>query len=125
MQALDVVKLVKDAAMQRIEQTLENNPESLQDHRLLTGGSTMDATSHILGRQMTSAIIVALLLGLLAGCAGVAQETATPAPSPQEAMPGIPNPASVFCEEQGGTVDVRTAEDGSQTGYCVFGDGSE
>jgi len=37
----------------------------------------------------------------------------------------MPNPASVFCEENGGTLDIRTAEDGSQSGFCVFPDGSE
>jgi hypothetical protein len=35
------------------------------------------------------------------------------------------NPASVYCEEQGGRLDIRTAEDGSQMGICVFEDGSE
>jgi putative hemolysin len=37
----------------------------------------------------------------------------------------VANPASVFCEEQDGTVEIRTAEDGSQQGVCVFADGSE
>lgn len=37
----------------------------------------------------------------------------------------MPNPASVFCEENGGTLEIRTAEDGSQAGICVFPDGSE
>ncbi len=37
----------------------------------------------------------------------------------------MPNPASVFCEENGGTLEIRTAEDGSQAGVCVFPDGSE
>jgi putative hemolysin len=38
----------------------------------------------------------------------------------------MPNPASVYCEEQGGTVDIRTdPETGGQVGYCVFADGSE
>ena len=37
----------------------------------------------------------------------------------------MPNPASVFCEENGGTVEIRTAEDGSQSGACIFPDGSE
>jgi hypothetical protein len=36
----------------------------------------------------------------------------------------MPNPASVFCEEQGGQVDIRT-ENGGQVGYCLFPDGSE
>jgi hypothetical protein len=35
------------------------------------------------------------------------------------------NPASVYCGEQGGTLEIRTGEDGGQTGYCVFSDGSE
>jgi uncharacterized protein len=38
---------------------------------------------------------------------------------------GMANPASVFCEEQGGTVDLRTDDDGGQVGFCVFADGSE
>ncbi|MFB0536537.1 MAG: DUF333 domain-containing protein, partial [Anaerolineae bacterium] len=37
---------------------------------------------------------------------------------------GMPNPASVFCEEQGGRVEIRAGE-GGQVGYCVFPDGSE
>lgn len=37
----------------------------------------------------------------------------------------LPNPASVYCEEQGGTLEIRTNPDGSQTGYCIFPDGSE
>jgi putative hemolysin len=30
----------------------------------------------------------------------------------------IANPASKFCITNGGTLDIRTADDGSQTGYC-------
>jgi hypothetical protein len=37
----------------------------------------------------------------------------------------MPNPASVFCEDNGGTLEIRTADDGSQRGVCVFPDGSE
>jgi putative hemolysin len=37
---------------------------------------------------------------------------------------GLANPASEYCEEQGGTVDIRDGETG-QIGYCVFPDGSE
>ncbi len=37
----------------------------------------------------------------------------------------LPNPASVFCEQQGYTLEIRTATDGSQSGVCVFPDGSE
>jgi putative hemolysin len=38
---------------------------------------------------------------------------------------GMPNPASVYCEEQGGRVEIRTATDGGQYGVCTFADGSE
>jgi len=37
----------------------------------------------------------------------------------------IPNPAAAYCEQQGYRVEIRTAEDGSQAGYCIFPDGSE
>lgn len=39
--------------------------------------------------------------------------------------PSMANPASVHCAEQGGTVDIRTDDDGGQVGYCQFDDGSE
>ncbi len=37
---------------------------------------------------------------------------------------GMANPASVFCGEQGGTLEIRTDADGGQYGVCVFADGS-
>lgn len=39
--------------------------------------------------------------------------------------PQIANPASVFCDEQGGTVEIREDAEGGQRGFCVFPDGSE
>ena len=35
---------------------------------------------------------------------------------------GLPNPASVHCEEVGGTLDIRTGPDGGQVGYCTLPD---
>jgi putative hemolysin len=37
---------------------------------------------------------------------------------------GMPNPASVYCEQNGNTLEIHTADDGSQYGVCVFPDGS-
>ncbi len=37
---------------------------------------------------------------------------------------GMPNPASVYCEQEGNTLDIHTAADGSQSGVCIFPDGS-
>jgi putative hemolysin len=36
----------------------------------------------------------------------------------------MPNPASVLCEQNGNTLEIRTASDGSQSGVCVFLDNS-
>ena len=44
--------------------------------------------------------------------------------NPTEAIIGMANPASVYCEEHGGTLDIRDADAG-QYGACVFPDGSE
>ena len=60
---------------------------------------------------------VLIMVLLLAACAEGEDIDDEPA--------GIPNPASQYCEEQGGRVDLRTNEDGSVTGYCIFEDGSE
>ena len=38
---------------------------------------------------------------------------------------GLPNPASEYCEENGGTVEIREDDSGGQVGYCIFPDGSE
>ena len=67
---------------------------------------------------MTRTIWILLLIGTLAIAACGASATATP-----EA--GLPNPASVFCGDQGYRLEIRTAADGSQQGFCIFPDGSE
>lgn len=36
----------------------------------------------------------------------------------------IPNPASVYCKQNGYKLEIQTAADGSQSGVCVFPDGS-
>jgi putative hemolysin len=37
---------------------------------------------------------------------------------------GMPNPASVHCDEEGGKLEIRD-EAGGEVGYCIFDDGSE
>jgi hypothetical protein len=48
---------------------------------------------------------------------------------PGKATPGtglnMANPASVYCQQQGYQVEIRTASDGSQYGVCIFPDRSE
>lgn len=49
-----------------------------------------------------------------------------PSESTGTVMPQVnmPNPASVYCEQNGNKHEIRTANDGSQSGTCVFPDGS-
>jgi len=37
---------------------------------------------------------------------------------------GPANPASVYCEQNGNTLEIRTAADGSQSGICIFPNGN-
>jgi len=37
----------------------------------------------------------------------------------------IANPASVYCEQNGGKIEIRTGSGGGQAGYCKFDNGSE
>ena len=62
-------------------------------------------------------------MALTACTAPQTQSTPEPAATdmPQEFMP---NPASVYCEQNGNTLEIRTAADGSQNGICIFPDGS-
>lgn len=40
-------------------------------------------------------------------------------------LPGLPNPASVYCENCGYTLQIREDEFGNQYGVCIFPDSSE
>jgi putative hemolysin len=60
-------------------------------------------------------VIACCAVVALTGCGESSDDTETQ----------TPNPASVFCEEQGGTVRIETAADGSQSGMCVLEDGTE
>lgn len=64
-----------------------------------------------------------IILLALAACTIRPAQTPEPAPTgiPQANMP---NPASVYCVENGNILEIHTAADGSQSGVCVFPDGS-
>jgi putative hemolysin len=57
-----------------------------------------------------------IILILLAACS---------APRTDSPQPDMPNPASAYCVEHGYRSEIRTAADGSQSGICIFPDGSE
>jgi putative hemolysin len=66
---------------------------------------------------------------LLTGCSLVTpQPTHAPlqeTPTTQPIAADLPNPASVFCEQQGNKLDIRPAADGNQSGICISPDGIE
>jgi putative hemolysin len=66
-----------------------------------------------------------LLLSLLIlGALAIAACGAQPTPAPTAAPPDMANPASVYCKEQGYSLEIRD-EAGGQVGYCIFPNGAE
>lgn len=57
-----------------------------------------------------------LFVGALLTVAGCTQA------SPETTPVGMPNPASVYCQQQGGRLEIREGPSG-QTGYCHLPDG--
>ncbi len=81
-----------------------------------------------------SVVILGLALTLSAaivgGCGAPSPiVTERPSPVPAESPVSTPvemaNPASVYCQEQGYTLEIRTDASGGQYGVCIFPDGSE
>lgn len=69
------------------------------------------------GRRRMSRLLVLTACVVLAACGDEA--------APVEDDGEMANPASVYCEQQGGTVEFRVDEEGGERGVCVFVDGSE
>ncbi len=57
------------------------------------------------------------------GCTKPTEVTSTPITGTGDV--NIANPASVYCEKQGYTLETRTDSEGNQYGVCIFPDGSE
>ena len=65
-----------------------------------------------------------IVLMVLTACTA-SQTQAAPEPAATDIpQAGMPNPASVYCEQNRNKLEIRTAADGSQNGICVFPDGS-
>ena len=65
-----------------------------------------------------------IILAALTACAAPQTQ-----PTPDTVATGIPqanmpNPASLYCEQNGNKLEIVTAADGSQSGICIFPDGS-
>ena len=69
-------------------------------------------------RNLTTLVAVCFIGLLMLGCAQKQQNQTVNDTT-------IANPASVFCAQNGGTLSIITAADGSQSGLCVFPNGSK
>jgi putative hemolysin len=67
---------------------------------------------------------VIILMALTACSAPQPQVTPELAAATDMPQVGMPNPASVYCTQNGNNLEIRTAADGSQNGICIFPDGS-
>jgi putative hemolysin len=72
---------------------------------------------------MKSIITFTIVLMTLAACAAPRGEGPKPAAT-ETPQANMPNPASVYCKQNGNKLEIHTAADGSQNGVCVFPDGS-
>jgi predicted secreted protein/putative hemolysin len=75
------------------------------------------------GRILPGLIALGILLVLIAFTAGCTQQTQTPA-TPTQAPAGMANPASVYCGDVGGTLEIKTDAAGGQYGMCNFQNGT-
>jgi len=67
---------------------------------------------------------ILILLAIASCSAPPTQPTIAPV-STETLQANMPNPASVYCEGQGNRLEICTAADGSQSGVCIFPNGSE
>jgi putative hemolysin len=65
-----------------------------------------------------------IILMALTACAAPQTQSATKPVTTDMSQAGMPNPASVYCEQNGNKLEIRTAADGSQSGVCIFPDDS-
>lgn len=72
-----------------------------------------------------SVIALITLVSIVTACGGddESPSSSSNAVPDTSVAPGIANPASEFCVEQGGTVEIVEEADG-QVGYCLLPDGS-
>jgi putative hemolysin len=73
---------------------------------------------------MKSIITFTMILMALAACTAPQTLASTEPPTTDTPQVGMPNPASVYCTQNGNKLEIRTAADGSQNGICIFPDGN-
>ncbi len=70
-------------------------------------------------------LIFFICAAVLLGACSPAPAAASPTDAPKQPTAAIANPASVFCGDHGGKLEIVTADDGSQSGTCTLPDGTK
>ena len=70
-----------------------------------------------MSRKALISLVMLIGLVLLSAC--------NPIQNYPQSKPGMPNPASVYCEKNGGKLDLRQDASGGVAGICIFPDGNE
>jgi putative hemolysin len=65
-----------------------------------------------------------IILLALTACTAHQSQPAPASGATGKPQANMPNPASVYCTQEGNTLEIRTSADGSQNGICIFPDGS-
>ncbi len=73
---------------------------------------------------MKRIIALAIILLTLTACTTPQTQGTPDSASTDMPQANMPNPASVYCEQNGGKLEIVAAADGSQSGICVFPNGS-
>lgn len=73
---------------------------------------------------MNKIFAILIILMALTACSAFPTQVVPEKPATDTPIVNMPNPASVFCIQNGNKNEIVTAEDGSQYGICNFPDGS-
>jgi putative hemolysin len=79
------------------------------------------------GKFISGVIGLGIILVLVLFVSGCTQQAAppagTPTPTATQTMAGMANPASVSCEQAGGTVEIKKDAANNEYGMCTFKNG--
>jgi putative hemolysin len=100
---------------------IPENRETFATHDRRTNHANPEQQKEDKMKQIFTFIII---LTALTACTTPQTQAAPDSTATAIPQVNMPNPASVYCERNGNKLDIRTATDGSQTGICVFPDGS-
>ena len=68
--------------------------------------------------------IMLILVMLVCGCTQQIPLTGTQTPKATQTSVGMANPASISCEQAGGTVEIKKDTSGNEYGMCTFKNGT-